>query len=71
LWANFVHGKSYVLILKKNWVGPHFGRFFNKLIWGLAAKKTFFDVDGLQIQTQLTHDGPSSSTFINESDTQI
>jgi hypothetical protein len=28
----FLHQKGWGLILKK-WVGLHFGRFFNKLIW--------------------------------------
>jgi hypothetical protein len=29
----YFHGKIFVLIWTKNWVGLHFGRLFNKLLW--------------------------------------
>jgi hypothetical protein len=33
VWSIFVHGISDVVILTKKRVGPHFGRFFDALIW--------------------------------------
>jgi hypothetical protein len=33
------HRTSFVLILTKNWVGPHFRRFLRKAIWSLCFQK--------------------------------
>jgi hypothetical protein len=32
IWAALFQSIDYVLVLRKNWVGQHFGRFFRKLI---------------------------------------
>jgi hypothetical protein len=32
-WSANFHGKKYVLLLTKKWVGLHFGQCFHKLIW--------------------------------------
>jgi hypothetical protein len=38
--ATFIHGKSYIWIITPKLLGPHFGRFGNKLIWSPCSQHT-------------------------------